>query len=599
MNGKSTPPKRRSLISLAFAFIVVTSLMAVPFSNRSTTLTGMRSYIVQGVNTDQVTLLVEHYGGQVTSMLPIIHGVGALLTQESNDALQKEMRITAITPNSPVKTAGHSSPTTDYPEVVGADMVWEQGNLGSGITVAIVDTGLGKHTGLFTDINGNNKTRIVGWYDLVENSRKPSDPNGHGAHVAGIIANTQKDAKNQWEGIAPGVNLVGVRVLDREGAGTYERVIQGIQWVLDHQAEYNIRVMNLSLVSPVQSPYWADPLNQAVMQAWSAGIVVVAAAGNGGSGSMSVGVPGNNPYVITVGAFTDNYTPLDWSDDYIAPFSAAGPTLDGFVKPDVVAPGGHMVSSMLSNSYLAHAHEANKINSTYFSMAGTSQATGVVSGIVALTLAQHPELTPNQVKYRVMNTAFLWVDINTTEALYSIWQQGAGRVNAPDSVYADITGEANAGMDITADLAGATHYEGYSFYDETAGLYRMHADFDTWDGGYWAWDGGYGAWSGGYGAWSGGYGAWSGGYGAWSGGYGAWSGGYGAWSGGYGAWSGGYGAWSGGYGAWSGGYGAWSGSEPWAGTIFADSAFVEIFLAGVVPDATISSCSINNWVEEP
>src|SRR4029450_11288765 len=142
----------------------------------------------------------------------------------------------------------------------------------------------------------------------------------------------------------PGVKLVGIRVLDETGAGTYEQVIQGIQWALDHQDQYNIRVMNLSLVSPVQSPYWADPLNQAVMRAWAEGITVVVAAGNAGPGPMTVGVPGNNPYVTPRGAFPDNFTPGNWNDDYIAPFSASGPTLDGFAKPDLVAPGAHMVS---------------------------------------------------------------------------------------------------------------------------------------------------------------------------------------------------------------------------------------------------------------
>ena len=102
-------------------------------------------------------------------------------------------------------------------------------------------------------------------------------------------------------------------------------------------------------------PYWADPYNLAVMAAWKAGIVVIASAGNDGPDPLSVGVPGNTPYIITVGAFTDNYTPDDMGDDYIPPFSAAGPTLDAFVKPDVIAPGAHVSSLMRNNSYLATA----------------------------------------------------------------------------------------------------------------------------------------------------------------------------------------------------------------------------------------------------
>ena len=161
------------------------------------------------------------------------------------------------------------------------------------------------------------------------------------------------------------------------------------------------------------APYWADPLSQAVTTAWANNIVVVVAAGNGGSGAMSVGVPAYNPYVITVGAFTDNYTPNNWNDDYLTPFSAAGPTTDGFVKPDVVAPGAHMVSVMSPDSYLARHHQANQISNHYFSMAGTSQATAVVSGLAALVTARHPELTPDQVKFRLMATAAPWIDPST------------------------------------------------------------------------------------------------------------------------------------------------------------------------------------------
>ena len=312
------------------------------------------SYIIQGADTLQVAELVKQIGGTVTSELRIINGVAALLFQDQFANLEDNPKISAVIPNHQVNLTGKKDdnnsgkddkgkdakiPSTNYPDVVGADLVWEGGVNGDGITVAVVDTGLDLLKGIKEDLNGD-KGRVIAWADFIENKKNPKDENGHGTHVAGIIANTQRgEEDSQWNGIAPGVDLVSVRVLNQDGYGTYESVIQGIQWVVDHQAEYNIRVLNLSLVSLVQSPYWADPLNQAVMAAWANGIVVVVAAGNGGPDPMTIGVPGNVPYVITVGAFTDNYTPDDWSDDYIAPFSAAGPTLDGFVKPDVVAPG--------------------------------------------------------------------------------------------------------------------------------------------------------------------------------------------------------------------------------------------------------------------
>jgi serine protease AprX len=252
---------------------------------------------------------------------------------------------------------------------------------------------------------------------------------------------------------------------------------------------------------------------------------------------------------------------------------------------------------MLPGSELGRLYPDQRISPQYFSLAGTSQAAAVTSGAAALVLSHEPNLTPDQVKYRLMNTSLVWVDVDTTEALYSIFQQGAGRLNAYDAVFSTATDVANAGMDLYADLWDDQHYEGYAYYDEETGTFHMFGDFAEWDGGYWAWDGGYGAWSGGYGAWSGDFGAWMGGYGAWSGGYGAWSGGYGAWSGGYGAWSGGYGAWSGGYGAWSGGYGAWSGNEPWAGSYIFEQSFVEDFMAGVIPDEVTSMTSIGFVIE--
>ena len=573
--NKPTFLKRPLTITLIVVLIAGLAMASAPMAS------GSLSLIVQGENVETVARLVSAYGGTVTSRLEVIDAVGALLPEKAIANLRLEPGIKAILPNAAVKLADKKDsspvPATDYPDVVGADIVWEQGTIGKDVTVAIIDTGFENNAGLVKNTEGKKQNRVVGWIDFVQGSKAPRDPNGHGTHIAGIIANSQVGPDGEWNGIAPGVGLVGVRVLDSQGYGTYEKVIQGIQWVIQNKDPLNIKVLNLSLVSTVQSPYWADPLNQAVMQAWAQGITVVVAAGNSGPGAMSIGVPGNNPYVITVGAFTDNSTPNDWGDDYLAPFSAAGPTLDGFAKPDVVAPGAHMASLMERNSYIAKNHEANRISPHYFSMAGTSQAAAVVSGIAALSLSHNPDLTPDQVKYRVMQTAFPWINLETTEALYSLWQQGSGRVNAPDAVYADVSGTANNGLDVWADMSGDQHYEGFSYYDETSGEFRLRGEFSDWTGGYGAWAGGYGAWAGGYGAWAGGYGAWAGGYGAWAGGYGAWAGGYGAWAGGYGAWAGGYGAWAGGYGAWAGGYGAWAGGYgAWAGS-YGDPNFAEQF----------------------
>ena len=604
------------LTSAITALALVVTALAIPASAPMLASTGAQSYIVQGPGVDQVSRIVERYGGTVTSRLDIVQGVGALLSPSVISRLLAEPGITAVTLNTQVKLVGDggdddtetgvgpNSPATDYPDVVGADVVWAQGVNGKGVTVAIVDTGLGKHKGLLRDVKGKTANRIVAWVDFVDGSRKPRDPNGHGTHVAGIIANSQKGADGEWNGVAPGVKLVGVRVLNEEGYGTYEQVIKGIQWVVKNKDKYKIEVMNLSMTGPVAAPYWADPLSQAVTAAWAKGITVVVASGNGGPGAMSIGVPGYNPYVITAGAFTDNYTPGDWSDDYITPFSAAGPTTDGFVKPDLVAPGAHMVSTMMPQSYLALNHQANQISNSYFSMAGSSQAAATVSGVAALVLSGNSDLTPDQVKFRLMTTAFPWIDLstcpadaaqpaapelNSCQALYSMWQQGAGRVAAPDAVLGELPdSSANQGMDIWADLRGDVHYEGYSYYDPETGTFRLRGDgYGQWAGGYGQWAGGYGQWAGGYGQWAGGYGQWAGGYGQWAGGYGQWAGGYGQWAGGYGQWAGGYGQWAGGYGQWAGGYGQWAGGYgqraggygQWAGS-YGDANFAAGYING-------------------
>ena len=415
--------------------------------------------------------------------------------------------------------------------------------------------------------------------------------------MAGIIGNSDKE-DGQYVGIAPGVNFVSVRVLDDTGTGTYADVLRGLNWVVQNKARYNIRVLNMSMYATPVAPYWADPYNLAVMAAWKAGIVVVASAGNDGPKPLSIGVPGNTPYIITVGAFTDNYTPDNLGDDYIPPFSAAGPTLDAFVKPDVIAPGAHVSSLMRNNSYLAQQYPENKIRGHYFKMSGTSMSAAVVSGIAALMLHQHPELTPDQVKYRLSMTARPQFSQVSGQMAYSIWQQGAGRVWAPEAVSTNIQGSANAGMDINADLAGTTHYEGYTTYDPATNEFKIRGGgYASWSGGYASWSGGYASWSGGYASWSGGPTNWSGGYASWSGGYASWSGGYASWSGGYASWSGGYASWSGGYASWSGGYASWSGGyASWSGST-GNPAFAAAYANQQNVPGNTTAVSINNWVD--
>ena len=183
-----------------------------------------------------------------------------------------------------------------------------RGNTGNNINVAVLDSGVRSHADLKTN-NAGGEGLFKGFNAIDNLESRSGDSNGHGTIVSSIISNKQHDDSTQfYYGVAPDSNIVPIRALDDNGIGSYSNVIRGIQWVIDNKSAYNIRVMNLSLTATPQSYYWDDPLNQAVMAAWQAGIVVVVAAGNGGPDPMSIGVPGNNPYVITVGAITDAYT---------------------------------------------------------------------------------------------------------------------------------------------------------------------------------------------------------------------------------------------------------------------------------------------------
>ncbi len=232
------------------------------------------------------------------------------------------------------------------------------------------------------------------------------DPYGHGTHVTSIAASGAQALSGAYQGIAPQANIVAVRAFDGMGAGRYVDVIAGLNWIVANKAKYNIRVLNLSFGASPQSFYWDDPLNQAVMAAWKAGIVVVVAAGNEGPDAMTVNVPGNVPYVITVGALTDNNTPYNYADDRLASFSSTGPTFEGFVKPELVSPGGHIAASMSSSSYLSYI-DPGSVDALrqLFTMSGTSQAAAVTSGVVALMLQDDPSLTPDTVKCRLLDTA--------------------------------------------------------------------------------------------------------------------------------------------------------------------------------------------------
>src|SRR5581483_10627582 len=318
------------------------------------------SYLVQGPSYSVAREAVSAAAGRITHELPIINAVAADLTTMELAALRGDARL-KITPNrstqvsSDIATAQEVQPY--IVERTNASLLHSQGITGAGVTIAFLDTGWwSQHA---TQNNTAGKNVVLQGYDAIGNTQgvgAPSDHYGHGTHVLSIATNSAVAQDGTFIGMAPDAGRVVVRAFDQNGSGTYANTIRGINWILNNAARYRIRVVNMSFGATPQSFYWADPLAQAVMKLWQAGIVVVSAAGNEGPAAQTIDVPGNVPYVITVGASSDNYTTTVAGDDFLASFSSTGPTFEGFVKPELVAPGGHVIAVMQSSSSIARAH---------------------------------------------------------------------------------------------------------------------------------------------------------------------------------------------------------------------------------------------------
>jgi serine protease AprX len=229
-----------------------------------------------------------------------------------------------------------------------------------------------------------------------------SDSEGHGTMVAGVAAG----ANPNYPGVAQNAPIVSVRVANANGESMESDVIAAADWVLANKDKYGIKVVNISMAGTSPTSFKYDPLDQAVERLWLSGVTVVVAAGNFGTGSpvdMSA-APGNDPFVITVGALDQNQT-SDPSDDTVAPWSAYGFTADGFSKPDIAAPGRYMVMPVPMNSTIPQTVPDRVVAPGYMWMSGTSFAAPVVSGAAAQILALHPDWTPDQVKGAMMLTA--------------------------------------------------------------------------------------------------------------------------------------------------------------------------------------------------
>ncbi|HKL99363.1 MAG TPA: S8 family peptidase [Mobilitalea sp.] len=290
-------------------------------------------------------------------------------------------------------------------DVIESGWAHENGFTGQGVGVAIVDTGISLHKDF---IEGGN--RVIAFKDFISGKQEPYDDNGHGTHVAGIIGGNGYSSKGKYAGVAPDCNFIVIKVLDQKGDGNISDVLAGLQWIIDHRKEHNIRIVNISVGTSAKDNLDENSLLvQGVNAVWDSGIIVVVAAGNNGPGPMSISTPGISRKVITVGSSDDNVS-VEVFGTRAKDYSGRGPTPYCIKKPDIVAPGSSIISCNFNRVIGREKGGEVKIKTTdspmmYTIKSGTSMATPVVSGAIALLLSAHPEYTNREVKLRLRSSA--------------------------------------------------------------------------------------------------------------------------------------------------------------------------------------------------
>ena len=401
----------------------------LPPSGRSRVV--LRATSASAVNS--ITPLINALGGNILRQLPIITGLAIDLPNQALPTIASNSLVARISMDRVTAGANERTGAT-----VGAAAVRQQlGYDGAGVGIAVIDSGVAS---AHDDLGSSNGQRVDRFVDFVNGRTTPHDDYGHGSHVAGIVAGNGYDSGGARSGIAPAARLIVLKVLDGEGRGRISDVIAALDYAVSHRTSLNIKIVNLSVATGVYESYDSDPLTLAAKSAVSAGIVVVAAAGNNGRSSSGsnqyagITAPGNAPWVLTVGASSHMGT-TNRSDDTIAAFSSRGPgAVDYGAKPDIVAPGVGIesLSDPASRLYLvASPYLLNGTVNTsylpYLSQSGTSMAAPVVTGTVALMLQANPSLTPNQIKAILQYTAQVDPDYDTLT-------QGAGFLNAKGAV---------------------------------------------------------------------------------------------------------------------------------------------------------------------
>jgi serine protease AprX len=372
-------------------------------------------------------LIEENPNNRITADLPLINGFAIELDRNSIGVLPELSKIAGndvrvfldgriSIPDPIIEKPGEVSALMDVAaKTMNVDKIHERGIKGQNVVACVIDTGIASS---HKDLKG----KVLHFEDMVNGKSQDGegyDDQGHGSHCSSILGGTGDASDGKFKGVAPDVKLIGVKVLDKNGSGSFSDVVKGIQWAVENKDKYNIDVISMSLGGPTSSSAAKDPVAQAVAKAWDAGIVVCVAAGNSGPGKETISTPANEPKIITFGAMDDKGT-LDRDDDTVAYFSSVGPTkVDKLVKPDLITPGVKITAADAFNP------------EGYTTMSGTSMATPFGAGEMVLAICADKmkndgkkTLTPDDLKTLAMSTADKLKDPKIDEN-----HQGKGALN--------------------------------------------------------------------------------------------------------------------------------------------------------------------------
>lgn len=406
----------------------------------------------KGKNKDNVENALTKAKGEKIKHYKLANAFSAKVKVKDIKSIAGVPDVERIYPDFKVKVA-----LDDSVPIIRADTLWSKYN-GSGITVAVIDTGIDKN-------HPDLKNKVVNEVSFAPDEPSPEDGFGHGTHVAGIVAGSGAASGSKYTGVAPGASLMNVKVLGKYGWGTASSVMSGIEYAVDHGAD----VISLSIGAGFWPPDGTDPVAMTANAAVDAGVVVVAAAGNSGAPFLIIS-PASAEKVIAVGATT--------KQDNIAMYSSEGPTWDHRIKPEVVAPGGAayiesdpaglgIVSAKAPGSLLDIWLPEYSVDKYYLALSGTSMATPHVSGVAALMLQAHPDWTPQKIKQQLMNTG---MDLG-----YDPITQGAGRIDAKLAV----EGTLNVAPAALSYIANPGSYDDMVLEISNSGKKKMTVTFSS------------------------------------------------------------------------------------------------------------------------